>query len=215
MLLLSAAVSSGVSACVDHALETPITRSAVTGGSTMAVLVTIAQQQRICVGIEGTVGLRPSIPIPPDPVTFGGLLHLVAPGYRITVSNRVVLLRDRPHTVRTWLDYPLDFSTDRRWDAQLLVHFQLPCALLAQAATGKRGIAGNVLGTHEELGPYHFVKTPIRAILSQFLRDSRRGGMWAVRGVYPLNTVVPANIADLFLYSDPLPINLANTTGGF
>lgn len=214
-LLIGAVVSSGLSACVDHPLETWIKPPRVMGRNTLAVLITVAQQYRICLGIEGTVGLRANVSIPTEPVTFGGLLRLMAPLHRITLSRGVVLVRDRPHTARTWLDYPLNFSTDRRWDAQLLVHFQLPCALLAQADPGKRGIAGDVLGTHEQLGPYNFAKTPIRAILNQFLRDSRQGGMWLVRGVYPLNPVVPVNIWELVLYSEQLKNNLANTADRF
>ena len=214
-LLIGAVVSTGLAACVAPPLETLIKPPRAMPGNALAVLLTHAQQHRICLGIEGTVGLRANFSIPSEPATFGALLRLLAPLHHITVSRGVVLIRDRPYTARTWLDYPLDFSTDRRWDAQLLVHFLLPCALLAQADPAKRGIVGDVLGIHEELGPYHFAKTPIRAILSQFLRDSRQGGMWLVRGVYPLNPVVPANIGHLVLYSEPLKINLANTADRF
>lgn len=213
--LISIMVSSGISACVDHPLQARITPPRTSGGNALALLMTVAQQHHICLGVEGRVGIRSNLRIPSDPTTFGGLLRLVAPLHRITTSQKVVLMRDRPDTVRTWLDYPLDFSTDRPWDAQLLTHFYLPCALIAQVDRGKHGIAGDVLGAHEELGPYNFRKTPIRAILNQFLRDSKHGGMWVVGGVYPLNPVVPANIWDLFLYSEPLKINLANAAGRF
>lgn len=137
MLLSSAVVSTGLQACVDHPLEAVIKPPRAMGGNTLAVLITIAQQHRICLGIEGTVGLRANVSSPTEPATFGSLLHLMAPLHKITVNRGVVLIRDRPHTARTWLNYPLDFTTDRRWDAQILVHFLLPCALLAQANPGK------------------------------------------------------------------------------
>ena len=205
MLLISAAASSGLAACVDHPLETWIKPSHVMGGNTLSVVITAAQVHRICLGIEGTVGLRASISIPAEPVTFGSLLRLMAPRHSITVDKSVVLIRDQPHTVRTWLDYPLDFSTGRPLEAQLLVHVLLPGTLLAHVDPKKGGIAGDYRPGHEDLGPYNFTKTPIRAVLNQFLRDSTLGGMWFVRGVYPLNLVVPANICELVLYSEPLP----------
>jgi len=205
VLLMGSVVSSGLSACVDHPLEIWTKPPHVTGGNTLAVLIAVAQPHGICLGIEGTVALQASISIPTEVVTFGSLLRLMAPNYRITVNKGVVLLRDQPHTVRTWLDYPLDFSTGRRLDAQLLVHVLLPGTLLADADPKQGGIAGDFHPGHEELGPYNFTKTPIRAILNHFLRDSTQGGIWFVRGVYPLNPVVPVNICELILYSEPLP----------
>jgi hypothetical protein len=204
MLLIGVVVSHGLSACVDHPLETRIEPSHSMGGNTLEVLIALAQRHGICLGIEGTVGLRPAITVSAEPVTFGGLLPSMAPRHRITVSKRVIIIRDQPRTTRTWLDYPLDFSTGRRLDAQLLVNVLLPGALLARAGPKARGIAGDFRPGHEELGPYHFTKTPVRAILNQFLRDSIQGGMWFVRGVYPLNPVAPVNLCELVLYSEPL-----------
>ena len=204
VLLTSVAVGNGLPACVEHPLETWITPSHVMSGNPRKVLTTVAQQHGICLGIEGAAGLPASVSIPAGPVTFGGLLHGIAPGYLITLRERVVALRDRPHAARTWLDYPLDFSTSRRLDAQLLVHILLPGTLLAKADRKNGGIAGDFRPSHEELGPYHFTKTPIRAILAQLLRDSIKGGMWFVPGEYPLSPVAPTSICELVLYSEPI-----------
>ncbi|HKW97470.1 MAG TPA: hypothetical protein VJN43_07030 [Bryobacteraceae bacterium] len=181
----------------------------------LTALVSAAQRYRVCLAIEGTIDLQEKMSIAMDGVSFGTFLHRVAPAHGIRVDQRIVHLRGRPAGVRTWLDFPIDFDTDKKWDAMLVSNFLLACAFKAQANPESGGILGDVLGQHDQVGPYKFHHTPVREILDRLVCDSVRGGAWVVRAIYPQRGQPPANMWQLLLYSDSLRINIANMNGTF
>jgi len=174
-------------------------------------LIALAQRYRICVGIEGTVGMEPLLDMNSSNITFGDFVKRAAPRYRVAVDGAVVHLRREPYDIPTWLDVPVDLRTDRNLDIMFVSRVSLLGGLLARTDPG-RAIAGDILGQHEQAGPYDIRNTPVRSILDRLVSDLRKGGAWFAPGVYPKKGRPSSGIWYVLPYSDSLKDNLAYLT---
>jgi len=130
----------------------------------------------------------------------------------MAVDGRVVHLRREPYDIPTWLDVPVDLRTDRNLDIMFVSRVSLLGGLFARTDPG-RAIAGDILGQHEQAGPYNIRNTPVRSILDRLVSDLRQGGAWFAPGVYPKKGRPSSGIWYVLPYSDPLKDNLMNLAG--
>ena len=201
--------------CADKPLAVRVQQIEFREVTRLTALVTVAQRYHICLGIEGARQLWDKLTVHMEDVPFSEFLRTVAPSAAIHVDHGIVHLRGRPAGVRTWLDFPMDFSTEKNLDILLVSNFLLRGSFLAQAVPGSGGMLGDVLGQHEEVGPYNLHHMPVRAILDRLVLDSAGGAAWFVRDIFPLRGKPRANMWDLMLYSQPLQVNLATIDGAF
>lgn len=177
------------------------------GTDALARLLAIAQQAHICLAIEGARNLAETAVPKTAAITFGDFLRQTARRHSISVIGRAVHIRAEPQPARTWLNVKLDLCTRQRMDVLLVSNMALFCAFMRRIHP-RGGVAGDVPGTHEEVGPYNIRGKPLRAILDRLITDLEDGGAWVVRDVRSRKEQPTGIVWTVLPYSTPVTMNL-------